>query len=135
MRTHILSGFRQNMSINNFRKAVVAQQFHLQGLNARRQTGYLLDYRLQDDRKQVCFVHHISLDLNMISTCKHLNFCCISLYWGWFSLPSPVQCHELPSIVLQALCQSNLIPWTYLNPQEKEMQKGKTTVWGSLTNS
>ena len=35
--------------------------------------------------------------------------------WGWcWSLP-PVQCHEAPYIVLQALCLSDLIPWIYLS--------------------
>ena len=35
---------------------------------------------------------------------------CISFSWGWsWSLP-PVQCHELPSIILQALCLSDLTP-------------------------
>ena len=39
---------------------------------------------------------------------------CISFSWIWFwSLP-PVQCHEPPSIVLQALSLSELIPWIYL---------------------
>ena len=33
--------------------------------------------------------------------------------WPWF-LPS-VQCHKLPSIVLQALCLSYLIPWIYFS--------------------
>ena len=34
---------------------------------------------------------------------------------GWsLSLP-PVQCHGPPSIVLQALCISDLIPWIYLS--------------------
>ena len=40
---------------------------------------------------------------------------CISFPWGWsWSLP-PVQCHKPPSIALQALCLSDLIPWTYLS--------------------
>ena len=40
---------------------------------------------------------------------------CISFSWGWaWSLP-PVQCHKPPSIVLQALCLSDLIPWIYLS--------------------
>ena len=40
---------------------------------------------------------------------------CISFSWGWsWSLP-PIQCHEPPSIVLQALCLSDLIPWIYLS--------------------
>ena len=40
---------------------------------------------------------------------------CISFPWGWsWSLP-PVQCHEPPSIVLQELCLSALIPWIYLS--------------------
>ena len=35
--------------------------------------------------------------------------------WGWsWSLP-PLQCHEPPSIVLQVLCLSDLIPWIYLS--------------------
>ena len=39
----------------------------------------------------------------------------ISFSWGWFwSLP-PVQCYKLPSVVLQALCLSDLIPWIYLS--------------------
>ena len=43
-----------------------------------------------------------------------LSFC-ISFSWGWsWSLP-PVQCHEPPSIVLQALYLSDLIPWIYLS--------------------
>ena len=40
---------------------------------------------------------------------------CISFSWGWsWSLP-PVQCHDPPSIVLQALCLSDLIHWIYLS--------------------
>ena len=35
--------------------------------------------------------------------------------WRWSWLPPPVQCHELPSIVLQAICLSDLIPWIYLS--------------------
>ena len=40
---------------------------------------------------------------------------CISSSWQRFWLLPPVQCHELPSIVLQALCLSDLIPWIYLS--------------------
>ena len=40
---------------------------------------------------------------------------CISFSCGWsWSLP-PVQCQEPLSIVLQALSQSDLIPWVYLS--------------------
>ena len=35
---------------------------------------------------------------------------CISFPWGWYWSLSPVQCHEPPSIVHQALCLSDLIP-------------------------
>ena len=40
---------------------------------------------------------------------------CLSFSWGrsW-SLP-PVQCHEPPSIVLQVLCLSQIMPWIYLS--------------------
>ena len=39
----------------------------------------------------------------------------ISFSWGWsWSLP-PIQCHEPPSIVLQALSLSDLIPWIYFS--------------------
>ena len=40
---------------------------------------------------------------------------CISFSWWWSWSPHPVQCHKLPSIVLQALCLSGLIPWIYLS--------------------
>ena len=41
---------------------------------------------------------------------------CISFSLGWFwSLP-PVQCYEPPSIVLQALCLQDLIPWICSSP-------------------
>ena len=35
---------------------------------------------------------------------------CISFPQGWSSSLSPVQCHEPPSIVHQALCLSDLVP-------------------------
>ena len=40
---------------------------------------------------------------------------CISFSWGWSWFLSPVQCHEPPSIVHQALCLADLIPWIYLS--------------------
>ena len=41
--------------------------------------------------------------------------CCVSFSLGWFwSLPA-VQCYETLSIVLQALCVSDLIPWISLS--------------------
>ena len=40
---------------------------------------------------------------------------CISFSWEWSWSLSPVQCHEPPSIVLQALCLSDLIFWIYLS--------------------
>ena len=40
---------------------------------------------------------------------------CISSYWGWFWSLSPVQCYKRLSIVLQAVCLSDLIPWIYLS--------------------
>ena len=43
------------------------------------------------------------------------HFAFLHFSWGWsWSLP-PVQCHKPPSIVLQALCLSDLIPWIYLS--------------------
>ena len=35
--------------------------------------------------------------------------------WGWSSSLPPVQCHKPLTIVLQALCLSDLIPWIYLS--------------------
>ena len=43
------------------------------------------------------------------------HFAFLHFYWGWFWSPPPVQCYEPPSIVLQALCLSNLMPWIYLS--------------------
>ena len=40
---------------------------------------------------------------------------CISFSWGWFWSQSPIQCYKPPSIVLQALFLSYLIPWIYLS--------------------
>ena len=40
---------------------------------------------------------------------------CISFSWGWSWSLSPIQCQEPPSIVLQALCLSFLIPWICLS--------------------
>ena len=40
---------------------------------------------------------------------------CIFFSWGWsWSLP-PIWCHKPPSVVLQALCLSDLVPWIYLS--------------------
>ena len=39
----------------------------------------------------------------------------ISFSWRWSWSLSPVQCHKLLSIVLQALCLSDLIPWIYFS--------------------
>ena len=41
---------------------------------------------------------------------------CIYFSWGWSWFLSPIQCHEPLSIVLQALCLSDLILWIYLSP-------------------
>ena len=35
--------------------------------------------------------------------------------WGWSWTLPPLQCHEPLSIVLQALCLSDIIPWIYLS--------------------
>ena len=35
--------------------------------------------------------------------------------WGWFWSLHPIQCHKPPSIVLQALCLSDQIPWICLS--------------------
>ena len=48
------------------------------------------------------------------SSGKHFAFC-ISFSWRWsWSLPY-LQCQEPSSIVLQALCLSDLFPWIYLS--------------------
>ena len=41
---------------------------------------------------------------------------CISFSLGWFWSVPHAQCYEFLSIVLQALCLSDLIPWIYLSP-------------------
>ena len=37
-------------------------------------------------------------------------------FFGWFWSLSPVQYYELLSLILQALCLPDLIPWIYLPP-------------------
>ena len=40
---------------------------------------------------------------------------CISFSWGWsWSLP-PAQCHKPPSVILQTLYLSDIIPWIYFS--------------------
>ena len=39
----------------------------------------------------------------------------ISFLGGWFWLLPPLPCYEPPSVVLKALCLSDLIPWIYLS--------------------
>ena len=41
---------------------------------------------------------------------------CISISSRWFWSLSPVQFYEAPSIVLQAFCLPDLIPWIYSSP-------------------
>ena len=67
----------------------------------------------------VSFSHLPFTNLLFTAICKassdnHFALC-ISFSWGrsW-SLP-PIQCHEPPSIVLQALCLSDLILWIYFS--------------------
>ena len=44
------------------------------------------------------------------------HFAFLHFFFGaWFSSLPPVQCHEPPSIVHQALCLSDLIPWIYFS--------------------
>ena len=40
---------------------------------------------------------------------------CIAFSWEWSWFLSPVQCHEPLSIVHQALCLTDLIPWVYFS--------------------
>ena len=40
---------------------------------------------------------------------------CTSFSWGQSCSVSPVQCHKPPSIILQALCLSDLIHWIYFS--------------------
>ena len=40
----------------------------------------------------------------------------ISFSWRWFWSSPPVQCYEPLSIVLQALCLPDLVPWVHLSP-------------------
>ena len=62
---------------------------------------------------------------------------CISFSLGWFWSTLPVQCYELPSIVLHVLRLPDLIPWMYLSPplfNHKAFDLGHTwmVLWFSL---
>ena len=63
------------------------------------------------------FAFHFSSFLSYLEGLLRQPFClfCISFSCGWFWLPPSVQSHEPPSIVLQALCLSDLIPWIYFS--------------------
>ena len=62
---------------------------------------------------------------------------CISSSWRWFLLLTSVQCYEPPSIVLQALYLSDLIPWIYLSLIPYNCKVGHTWIiwWFSLISS
>ena len=47
------------------------------------------------------------------SSDNHFAFLHFSFPWESFWSPPPIQCYKLPSIVIQALCLSDLIPWIY----------------------
>ena len=49
------------------------------------------------------------------SSDNHFAFLHFFLSWGWSWPLPPVQCHEPPSIVLQARCLSDLISWVCLS--------------------
>ena len=53
--------------------------------------------------------------LSKASSDNHFAFFAFFFPWIRSWSLSPVQCHELGSIVLQALCLSDLIPWVYLS--------------------
>ena len=80
-----------------------------------------------------CFFSFLS-DLLRPPQTTILSFC-ISFSWGWsWSLP-PVQCQELPSIVLQALCLSDLVSSIYLSLplySRKEFNLGHTWLFFNL---
>ena len=57
--------------------------------------------------------HYFSFLSYYVSPSFFLFLICFS--WGWFWSLSPVQCFEPPSIILQALCLADLIPWIYLS--------------------
>ena len=69
--------------------------------------GYLSPFLL-------CFSLIFLAQLSVKLPQSHFAFY-ISFSWGWSWFLSPVQCHKPPSIVLQALCISDLIPWIYLS--------------------
>ena len=46
---------------------------------------------------------------------SHNHFAFLHFFLGWFWSMPPVQNYEPPFIVLQALCLSDLISWTYLS--------------------
>ena len=59
-----------------------------------------------------CFSYQLFVKSSQITTLLS----CISFSWGWLWSPSPVQCYNIPFIVLQTLRLPNLIPWIYLSP-------------------
>ena len=60
------------------------------------------------------FASLLSTAICKASSDNHFPFC-ISFSWEWsWSLP-PVQCHKPLSVVLQAPCLSDLVPWIYFS--------------------
>ena len=68
------------------------------------------------------------------SSDNHFGFY-ISFSWGWSWWLSSVKCHEPLSIVLQALCTSDLIPWIYFSLplyNHKEFDLGHTWMFSGF---
>ena len=61
------------------------------------------------------FVFHFFSQLFVRPPQTAILLFCIPFSWGWSWSLSPVQCHEPLSIVHQALCLSDLIPWIYFS--------------------
>ena len=59
--------------------------------------------------------HFTSLSNSAICKASSDNHFAFLFSWGWFSSLLPVQCYKPLSIVLQALCLSELTPWFYLS--------------------
>ena len=73
-------------------------------------------YRPRDSQESSPTPQFKSINLPAICKASSDNHAVLHFFLGgWFwSLP-PIQCHEPPSIVHQALCLSDLIPWIYLS--------------------
>ena len=110
---------KASLGISNFLEEISIVFLYFFALIA--EEGFLISpcYSLELCIKMgISFLFSFVISISFLALCKtssenHFSF--LHFSWGWSWALPPVQCHESLSIVLQALCLSDLIHWIWLS--------------------